>query len=134
MKPRDLKYTLKWGYKKWRIEKDFQKEIVKNLEKEWYITFHPTDIGYLDKFLDLHFISPVWDIWWIEFKKIEKDSFNVKDFEDSQIFLLPKLEKIDSSIAKVFIYSVKHNDYKIFNFSELWLNKNDKWGVKIFTK
>lgn len=132
MKPWDKKYKLKGWYKKWRIEKDFQAEISKKMRDDWFITFHPQDIWYALKFLDLHFIHKDWDIWWIEFKKINLDSFNVKNFEDSQVILLPQLEKINKELCKVYIYSVKHNDYKIFNFSDLRNNRNSKWWIKIF--
>jgi hypothetical protein len=126
------KFNLKWNYKKGKIEKWFQSEITTKLRNLWYITFHPSDIWLANKFLDLHLIDISWKIpefWWIEFKKIQKDSFNVKQFEDWQIELL----NILWPTAQVWIYSVKHNDYKIFDFRELWDRQNDKWWIKIFS-
>lgn len=134
MKPRNKYYRLKGWYKKWKIEKWFEAEIMKNLRNEWYICFHPADLWLAWKFLDCHFITPEWELWWIEFKKISLDSFNVKQFEDWQIILLRELEKRNPDIARVYIYSEKWNDYKVFNFSELWEQKNDKWGIKVWSK
>lgn len=128
------KFELVWNYKKWKIEKWFQFEVVKNLKKLWFICFHPADIWMANKFLDLHLIDINWNLWWIEFKKIDKDSFNFKQFEDWQIILLREFEKRNPEIARVFIYSVKHNDYKILTFSEIIKLKNEKWGLKIFSQ
>ena len=134
MRPWNKKDILKWEYKKWKIEKWFEAEIMKNLRWEWYICFHPQDIGLAWKFLDCHFITPEWDLWWIEFKKIEVDSFNVKQFEDNQVILLRELEKRNPDIARVFIYSVKNNDYISLSFSTIWDNKNEKWWIKLWDK
>lgn len=127
------KFELVWNYKKWKIEKWFQFEIVKNLKKLWFICFHPSDIWMNNKFLDLHLIDINWNLWWIEFKKIDKDSFNFKQFEDWQIILLREFEKRNPEIARVFIYSVKHNDYKILTFNEIIKLKNEKWWIKLFS-
>jgi hypothetical protein len=125
-------YELKWNYKKWAIEKWFEKEIMQYFRKDWFIVFHPQDVWLAAKFLDCHLVSPEWWLYWIEFKKIEKDTFNVSQFEDSQVLLLRELDKRNPDIAKVYIYSVKHNDYKSFTFTELWQLRNEKWGIKIF--
>lgn len=127
-------YQLKGWYKKWHIEKDFQAEITKYLRNEWYICYHITDIWLWNKFLDMIWVSPDWVPFYIEFKKIEKDSFNVKNFEDSQVILLRELEKRNPELARVWIYSKKHNEYKVFKFSELWDNRNKKWGIKLWGK
>jgi len=126
-------FKLKWGYPKGRIEKGFQREVMDNLSRLWYILFHPADVGLANKFLDLHIISPNKELGWIEFKKINSDSFNVKQFENWQIELLNELDKPNPwEIAEVWIYSVKNNDYKVFSFIELWNMQNEKWGIKIF--
>lgn len=134
MKPRDKKYPLKWGYKKWKIEKSFQSEIMKNLRWEWYICYHIQDIWLANKFLDMFFIDNDWICRFIEFKKIEKDTFNVSQFEDWQVILLRELEKRNPDIARVYIYSVKNNDYISLKFSTIWNNKNDKWWIKLWDK
>jgi len=134
MKPWDKKYTLKWGYKKWKIEKSFQSEIMKNLRWEWYICYHIQDIWLANKFLDMFFIDNDWVCRFIEFKKIEKDTFNVSQFEDWQVILLRELEKRNPDIARVYIYSVKNNDYISLKFSTIWDNRNDKGGIKLWDK
>lgn len=125
-------YVLKWGYKKWAKEKGFEAEIFKNLRKDWYICYHPSDVWLSYKFLDWIIVSPEWEVWFIEFKKIEWDTFNVSHFEESQVILLKELDSRNIDIARVFIYSVKHNQYKVFTFTELWNMKNWRWGCKIF--
>jgi hypothetical protein len=125
-------FKLKWNYKKWHIEKDFEAEIFRNLRNLWYICYHPSDVWLSYKFLDWHIISPEWDLWWIEFKKINWNTFNISQFEPSQVILLRDLDKRNKDIARVYIYSVKNNDYKVFTFTELWNSKNSKWGIKIF--
>jgi len=127
-------FCCKWNYRKGRKEKDFQTEIFWHLRRMWYICWHPSDIWLSLKFLDWYILSPKWESLWIEFKKIEKDSFNIKQFEDSQVILLKQMDKRNSKLAKVYIYSVKNNDYKVFTFSELWNMKNSKWWIKIFNK
>ena len=125
---------IKGWYKKWKIEKWFQAEIFSILRSMWYICFHVQDIWLAYKFLDGHIIDQSWNLSWIEFKKIKWDTFNVSQFEHSQIILLKELEKRNDKIARVFIYSEKHNKYKVFKFSELWDNKNDRGGIKIWNK
>ena len=125
-------YELKWWYKKWKIEKWFQSEVTKILKSKGFICFHPSDIWMANKFLDMHIISPEWQLHWIEFKKINLDTFNFSQFEDSQIILLRELDNRDMEIARVYIYSVKHNKYKSFTFTELNNLKNGKWWIKIF--
>lgn len=125
-------YPLKWGYRKGKIEKWFEAEIFSKMRKEWWICYHIQDIGLWYRFLDWHIVSPEWELWWIEFKRIEWMTFNIKSFEESQIILLKQLDLRNADIARVYIYSTKYNDYKIFTFTELWNMKNEKWGCKIF--
>lgn len=125
-------YVMPWNFRKWKIEKDFESLIFKNLRKEWYICYHPQDVGLAYKFLDWIIVSPEWQIGFIEFKKIEWATYNVQNFEESQVILLRELDKRNLDIARVFIYSVKLNSYKVFTFTELWEMKNSKWGIKIF--
>lgn len=125
-------YKIKWWYK---TEKLFMHEIMWLLRKDWYICFHPRDVWLSFKFLDCHYISPDWNkLWWIEFKKIKKDTFNVSQFEESQVVLLKKLDKINPDIVRIFIYSIGNNDYLSLKFSTIRGNKNDKWWIKLWNK
>lgn len=128
----DIKFELRWNYKKWRIEKWFQKELKDILKNKWFITYHPSDIIWPSKFLDLFLITPIWGLHWLELKYITWSTFNVKKFEDWQIILLREMERRNPESCRVWIWSVKHKDYKILRFSEIWDSKNKKWWVKIF--
>lgn len=121
-------------YKKGHIEKDFQRDFFDQLEKLNWICYHVPDIGMSDKFLDGILVDPEWRVIFIEFKQILADTFNVSKFEDSQVILLGKLARRPLSEAYVAVYSQKHKDYAITTFRELATQKNDKWGVKLFTK
>lgn len=120
---------IKWWY---TLEKWFEREMLSLLRQKWYICFKPQDVWLASKFLDIHFITNNWWVHWLELKKITGNTFNVKKFEDSQVILLRELEKRNSEIARVWVYSIKHNSYKILRFSEIWDNKNEKGWVKIF--
>jgi len=125
-------FILKWWYKKWEIEKGFQYEILMLLKAMWCITYHIVDIWLHLKFLDSFFIDTMWVTRFIEFKKTIGSSFNINDFQPSQIQLLRNIEKRNSDLARVFIYSIKWNDYVVLKFSTIWNNRNDKWWVKIW--
>jgi len=126
-------FTLAGWYKPWQIESDFQSELLGLLRYKYnYICFHPADVGYSNKFLDVHFITPQGNCHWLELKKIQWDTFNVKNFEDDQITLLRELHHLNPEIARVWIYSVKNNDYKILTFPEIWDAQSKIWSVKIF--
>jgi hypothetical protein len=123
---------LKWWYKKGHIEKDFQKEITKYISYVFWVYFHIQDIGLGYRFLDLFFIDIQWRTFYIEFKKIQWDTFNVSQFEESQIILLRELDERNKYIARVFIYSMKRNEYKVLTFSEIRKNKNKQGWVKLW--
>jgi len=135
MFPEIWQFKLQGWYKKWAIEKWFEKEIMslmRGLRND--ICFKPQDVWLATKFLDVHFITKEWNLHWLELKQIPWDTFNVKKFEDDQVIILRELEKRNSEIARVWIYSIKHNDYKILKFSEIWNNQNEKGSVRIFCK
>jgi len=134
MKFPNLDFTLKGDYKPWIVERSFQTELMWVMRWKWYIMFHPPDIWMTNKFLDVHLITPEGICHWLELKKIKWSTFNVKNFEDWQVFLLREMDKRNSELARVWIWSIKHNDYKILKFSDIWNNQNDKWWVKIFDK
>lgn len=127
-------FHLKWGYKKWAIERWFQTELIWILRGLWNIVFHPQDVWLASKFLDVHFITKQWIWFWLELKQIKWDTFNVKKFEEDQVLFLREMDKRNPELARVWIYSVKNNDYKILTFSEIWNNQNEKGWVKIFNK
>lgn len=126
------KYNLKWWYTKWKIEKGFMKELSSNLRKDWYFVYHIQDIGTSSRMLDMYCITPNWESLWVECKKIIGSTFNVSQFEFNQIELLTLMDKRNPKLAVIAIYSQKHNDYKIYTFTELMKLKNEKWGVKVF--
>lgn len=135
MFPEIWQFKLQGWYKKWAIEKWFEKEMMSLMR--WLrndICFKPQDVWLATKFLDVHFITKEWNLHWLELKQIPWDTFNVKKFEDDQVIMLRELEKRNSEIARVWIYSIKYNDYKILKFSEIWNNQNEKGSVKIFGK
>lgn len=133
MFPEIWTFNLKGWYKPWQIEKWFEKELMTLLRNiKNYICFHPQDVWLATKFLDVHFITEEWQCHWIELKKIPWDTFNVKDFREDQVFNLREMEKRNPEIARVGIYSVKHNDYKVLRFSEIWDNQSKIGSVKIF--
>lgn len=135
MFPEIWNFKLKGWYKVWEIERGFQKELMTRMRETLnYICFHPQDVWWAGKFLDVHFITPEWTAHWIELKKIKWDTFNVKNFEEDQVYILKELEKRNPEIARVGIYSIKRNEYKILTFSEIWDNQSKIWSVKIFNK
>ena len=73
-----------WNYKKFKKEKGFQKDLVKWLKEKWFIVFHPPDVGLNNKFLDLHMIDKIWQMFWLELKVIKNKTFNISKFELSQ--------------------------------------------------
>lgn len=131
--PEIWNFNLQGGYEFWKIEKWFQTELLTLMRyKLNYICYHPADVGYSNKFLDVHFITDKWQCHWLELKKIKGDTFNVKNFEDDQVTLLRELDFLNKEIARVGIYSIKNNEYKILTFSEIWDNQSKVGSVKIF--
>lgn len=126
------KYTLKWWYLKWKIEKGFMKELSKNLRKDWYFVYHIQDIWAASRMLDMYCIKPNWESLWIECKKIIGSTFNISQFEFNQIELLTFMDEVNPELALVAIYSQKHNDYVMFRFKDLIKMKNEKWWIKVF--
>jgi len=45
---------------------------------------------------------------------------------------MKELDKRNPELCRVGIWSVKNNDYVILRFSEIWNNKNEKGGIKLF--
>jgi hypothetical protein len=126
-------YPIKGNYKKWKIEWWFQKELFSFLEKDGYICYHIPDTTYEYRLLDGICVSPTWDIFFLELKKIELYTFNMSQFEWSQIAFMQALQKrwVESYIG---VYSQKTNEYIILTYSSLCEMINDKWWVKLFNK
>ena len=87
---------------------------------------------YLDRFSWV-FAPPLPSHWytWVSWKDI---SFNISKFEESQVVLMLELDKRNKDLCRVWIYSVKNNEYVILRFSEIRNNKNEKWWIKLFWK
>ena len=131
--PEIWNYKLVGWYKKWYIEKWFERELMGRLRIDWYICFHPQDVGMASKFLDVHLITPSGQLHWIELKQIPWNTFNVKDFRDDQVILLREMDRRNPEIARVWVYSVKHNKYIVIRYTDMCHMKNERWGVKLFS-
>jgi len=123
------KYQLKGWYK---TEKEFQRDYLKALRDDWYLTYRRQDVWLSYKFLDSECWDKQWNCTQIEFKKIPGDTFNVWKFEHSQVLILKDLDDRKLWIAYVIIWSIKRNDYKILTFTEIWGWKNKVGGYKVF--
>jgi len=125
-------YTLKWGYKKFKIESWFQSELFRLMRKDGFICFHP-ESKYGFCLLDGVIIAPSGKIFLMELKVIDAYTFNMSQFEDSQVALMNELTKRGSPHC-VAIYSKKLNQYKVVQYSELVEQQNEKGWVLIFNK
>lgn len=121
-------------YIKWHIEKDFQKDIFTHLRKLGWIAYHVPDVWLGTKFLDGILISPIGDTVYLEFKKTDGYTFNLSQFEPSQIALLTKLESRPNAEVYIPIYSKKTQTYVVHTFTELKAMSNEVGGCKVFSK
>lgn len=122
---------IKWNYKKWKIEKWFEAEIFTYLRKHDYHCHHIQDIWLWYRLLDWIIIAPDGLIFLLEFKKTDGYTFNMSQFETSQIFLLEWMTAHNAP-AYIMIYSQKTNTYICTTYTFLKDHKNDKWGIKLF--
>lgn len=119
-------FSPKGGYRKGKIEKDFQTDIFSFLRKKNFFCYHIADVGYTYKMLDGYVFSTTCPPFWLEFKKIDIHSFNIKQFEDSQIELMKRFDEAKVPY-RIIIYSVRNNDFRIFNNIDTLLNQaNEK--------
>lgn len=119
------------NYKKWKIEKWFEAEVFKYLRTRDYFCYHIADVWLGNRLLDWIIISPTWEVFFIEFKKTDWYSFNMSQFEPSQIYLLELIEKRCVE-AYIMIYSQKTNTYKVTTYTYLKEHQNEKWWIKLF--
>lgn len=123
---------VKGWYRKWKIEKDFQTEIFQNLRKKNFFCYHIADVWYTYKMLDWYIFSTTTPHMWIEFKKIDLHSFNIKQFEESQIELMKRFN-LAGVPYRIMIYSVRNNDFKVFNNIDTLLEMAKNGWIKLFT-
>lgn len=126
-------YPIKGNYKKGNIEKWFQKELFKFMEKDGYICYHIPDNTYGYRLLDGICVSPSGIVFFLELKKIDLYTFNVSAFEDSQVAFMDEL------IARwntpyIGIFSQATNTYIITTWQDVLQQKNTKGGIKLFDK
>lgn len=127
----DYQPALTWSYK---TEKQFEAALFKEYRRsgKFITVYHIPDIWLWSRLLDWICIDKTGWTTYLELKIIHWYTFNVKKFEDNQVELLYQMDKAHIDTARVWIWSSKANDYKILRFSDLWKEKNEKWGVKIF--
>lgn len=123
---------IRWNYKKWKIEKNFQSEVFQFLRNREYFCYHIADIWMWYRLLDAYIIDPQGNQFLIEFKKTDGLTFNMSQFEPSQIELLDLMEK-RWALSYIMIYSQKTNTYWVGQYSYLKSNANSKWWIKLFT-
>lgn len=122
----------KWLYKKWHIEKDFESEVFKCLRIHEYLCYHVADIWFWYRYLDGIIDCPDGSSFRIEFKKIDWYTFNMKQFEDSQIDILEYF-KHHGNEAYIMIYSQKTKTYITTTYDYLKSQANSVWWIKIFS-
>lgn len=131
MRPILDQIKITWSYKKGKIEKWFEADVFKYLRTRDYFCYHITDIGLWARLLDWIIISPTWEVFFIEFKKTDWYTFNLSQFESSQIYLLELMANRWVE-AYIMVYSQKTNTYWIGTYSYLKEHQNEKWWVKLF--
>ncbi len=120
-------------YKKGHIEKDFQGDIFTALRNLGWHCFHVPDIWYSTKLLDGIVVTVQGHIFLMELKKTDWYTFNISQFEPSQIFFLEYCMNVGAE-AYVLVYSQKTQTYWVGDYQYLKENQNEVGGVKLFTK
>lgn len=118
-------------YQKWHIEKDFEADIFTYLRKRLYFCYHIQDIWLGRRLLDGIIIPPSGPIFLIEFKKTDGYTFNMGQFELSQIELLEIMTK-NKAPAWIMIYSQKTQTYITTTYEYLKSQANSVWWIKLF--
>lgn len=125
--------VIKGNYKTWKIEKWFEAEVFKYLRTRDYFCYHIVDQGLWTRLLDWIIICPEWKTFFIEFKKTDWFTYNLNQFEPSQIFLL-ELMAHRWTEAYIMIYSQKTNTYITTTYTYLKEHQNEKWWIRLFDK
>lgn len=127
------KYTLRGKYTCRGKEWAFQKELFSHLKKDGFICYHIEDTSYWYRFLDGICVTPEGFMFALELKIIDKYTFNISQFEDSQIALMDEMIKRGCT-PYVGIFSIWNNEYRVLTYQEIIEQQNDKWGIKLFNK
>lgn len=122
----------KWLYTKWKIEKWFEAEVFTFLRKQDYLCTHIPDLWLWYRYVDGIIDCPDGTSFRIEFKKTDGYTFNINQFEDSQIKLLEWFH-LHGNEAYIMVYSQKTKTYWVWTYFYLKALANDKWGIKLFT-
>ena len=128
-------YVLRGKYTWSKKEAAFQKELFKHMEKDWFFCYHIEDTSYGFRFLDGLCATP-WPQWYIfglELKIIDKYTFNVSQFEDSQIALFEDFQW-RGIISYIGIFSMEVNKYIVLTYEDILARQNEKGGIKLFDK
>lgn len=123
--------TIKGNYKKWKIEKWFEAEVFKYLRTRDYFCYHIVDQWLWTRLLDWIIIDPEGKTFFIEFKKTDWFTYNLSQFEPSQIYLL-ELMAHRGTEAYIMVYSQKTNTYWVGTYTYLKEHQNEKWWIRLF--
>lgn len=120
-------------YKAWHIEKDFQSEVFKYLRNLWIYIHRIPDLWPASRLVDAIMIDQRWQTFYVEFKKVDGYTYNMSQFEPSQIkfFEFASSRNVE---AYVMIYSRKTQTYWVGEYRYLKENQNQDWGIKLFSK
>ncbi len=128
-------YMLRGKYTGGKKEAAFQKELFKYMEKDWFFCYHIEDTSYGFRFLDWLCATP-WPKWYLfglELKIIDKYTFNVSQFEDSQIAVFEDFQW-RGIISYIGIFSMEVNKYIVLTYEDILARQNEKGGIKLFDK
>lgn len=122
--------TLKWNY---RLEKEFQWALNKELKARWDFVYKFPDTWYAQKPYDMIFIDcQDWITRHCELKIIKWATININKLEPQQHFYLNFISNIKEDIALVIVWSQKYCDYKVLTYREFMSMKDEKGSVKLW--
>jgi len=127
-------YPIKGNYKSWKVEKEFMSDIFKLMRADGYYCYHIPDATLSYRLLDGFIIDPKdGKQFLLEFKKTDGYTFNISQFEPSQIALMNTMDRINSPYG-VVIFSRKTNTYVLTTLPYIMEHKNEEWWIKFFSK
>jgi len=118
-------------YRKGRQEKDFEDNVFNLLRMDDHLCYHVSDLTPWYRYLDGIIDAPDWTKFCIEFKITDWYTFNMNQFEDSQVEYFEYFLKYWHE-AYVMVYSTKTKTYWVGTYEYLKANRNSRWGVKLF--